>query len=61
MTQSDFKFFRGPEGITIECKDCYINKELLFKLLYQIYDPDGYEYDYTIFDLAKRIDKITNL
>ena len=33
---------------------CYINKELLYKLAYTIYDSDGYEYDHTIFDLAKK-------
>ena len=38
----------------------YINKELLYKLAYTICDSDSYEYDYTIFDLAKRIDKIIN-
>lgn len=39
----------------------YINKELLYKLAYAICGSVGYEYDYTIFDLAKRIDKIINL
>lgn len=33
---------------------CYINKELLYKLAYTICDSDGYEYDHTIFDLAKK-------
>lgn len=41
-------------SITFTAKNCYINKELLYKLAYTIYDPDGYEYDYTIFDLAKK-------
>ena len=33
---------------------CYINKELLYKLAYTICDSDGYEYDHTIFGLAKK-------
>lgn len=40
--------------ITFTATNCYINKELLYKLAYTICDPDGYEYDYTIFDLEKR-------
>lgn len=39
---------------TFKATNCYINKELLYKLAYTICDPDGYEYDYTIFDLAKK-------
>lgn len=31
----------------------YINRELLYRLPKAIYDPDGYEYNYTIFDLKK--------
>lgn len=41
-------------SITFTASSCYINKELFYKLAYIIYDPDGYEYDYTIFDLAKK-------
>ena len=41
-------------SITFTATSCYINKELLYKLAYTICDPDGYEYDYTIFDLAKK-------
>ena len=41
-------------SITFTATSCYINKELLYKLAYTICDPDGYEYDYTIFDLEKR-------
>ena len=45
----------GSDGsITFTASNCYINKELLYKLAYTICDPDGYEYDYTIFDLEKR-------
>jgi len=40
--------------ITFTATSCYINNELLYKLAYRIYDPDGYEYEYTIFDLAKK-------
>ena len=40
--------------ITFTATNCYINKELLYKLAYIICDPDGYEYYYTIFDLEKR-------
>ena len=46
--------------ITFTATNCYINKELLYKLAYTICDPDGYEYDYTIFDLEKRNDKNFN-
>ena len=45
---------------TFTATTCYINKEL-YKLAYAICDSDGYEYDYTIFDLAKRIDKISKI
>jgi hypothetical protein len=41
-------------SITFTASNCYINKELLYRLAFSIYDPDGYEYDYTIFDLAKK-------
>ena len=37
---------------TFTASSCHINKELLYKLAYIICDSDGYEYDYTIFDLA---------
>ena len=39
---------------TFTVNSCYINKELLYRLAYAICDPDGYEYNYTIFDLAKK-------
>ena len=41
-------------SITFTAKECYINTELLIKLAHTICDPDGYEYDYTIFDLEKK-------
>ena len=40
--------------VTFTASSCYINKELLYRLAYTIFDLDGYEYDYTIFDLAKK-------
>ncbi len=40
-------------SVTFTVKECYINAELLLKLAHTICDPDGYEYDYTIFDLEK--------
>lgn len=43
-------------SVTFTATNCYINKELLYKLAYFICDSDGYEYDYTIFDLEKRND-----
>lgn len=42
----------------------YINKDLLYRLVYARIDSDGYEYMYDLFDLADDpsiIDKITNL
>lgn len=45
---------------TFTASSYYINKELLYRLAYTICDPDGYEYDYTIFDLEKRNDKNFN-
>jgi hypothetical protein len=42
----------------------YINNPLLFSMVYGGVDSDGYEYSYTLFDLAfdpRIIDKITNL
>ena len=36
-------------SITFTAINCY-----MYKLAYTICDPDGYEYDYTIFDLAKK-------
>lgn len=41
-----------------------INGELIYRMPSVVIDPDGYEYDYTLFDLAEDpsiIDKITNL
>ena len=40
--------------VTFSASSCYINKELLYRLAYAICDSDGYEYNYTIFDLAKK-------
>jgi len=37
---------------TFTVKQAYINQELLFKLLYAITDPDGFEYNTTIFQMA---------
>ena len=42
----------------------YINKDLLYRLIYARIDSDGYEYMYDLFDLTDDpsiIDKITNL
>ena len=45
--------FKSPKEVTITCTGAKINKEILFKMAYGIYDPDGYEYNYTIFDMAR--------
>ena len=45
--------FKPVGEVIITCTDAKMNKEILFKMACGIYDPDGYEYDYTIFDLAK--------
>lgn len=37
---------------TFTIEQAYINQELLFKLLYTIIDPDGFEYNTTIFQMA---------
>ena len=37
---------------TFTVEQAYINQELLFKLLYAIADPDGFEYNTTIFQMA---------
>ena len=37
---------------TFSVEQAYINQELLFKLLYAITDPDGFEYNTTIFQMA---------
>ena len=47
-------YLTSDASVTFTATNCYINKELLYKLAYTICDPDGYEYDYTIFDLEKR-------
>ena len=39
--------------VTFTANAAYINGELLYKLANIITDPDGYEYDYTIFDMAR--------
>lgn len=52
------------DSITFTAKNCYINKELLYRMAYGCHDEDGLEYPYSIFDLARDpsiIDKITNL
>ena len=55
----------GSDGsITFTASNCYINKELFCRMIYGYYDEDGFEYPYSIFDLARDpsiIDKITNL
>ena len=45
---------RKNREVTFTASSCYINKELLYRLAFAIRDPDGYEYDYTIFDLTKK-------
>ena len=50
--------------VTFTAELTYINKPLLFSMVYGEVDSDGYEYSYTLFDLAfdpRIIDKITNL
>lgn len=37
---------------TFTVKQAYINQELLFKLLCAITDPDGFEYNTTIFQMT---------
>lgn len=55
----------GSDGsITFTASNCYINNELLYRMAYGCHDEDGFEYPYSIFDLARDpsiIDKITNL
>lgn len=56
--------FKPAGEVIITCTDAKINKEILFKMTYGIYDPYGYEYNYTIFDLARDpsiIDKIERI
>ena len=48
------KLIRVPRERTFTAELTYVNNELLYKLAYAICDPDGYEYYYTIFDLAKK-------
>lgn len=50
--------------VTFTAELIYINKPLLFSMVYGGVDSDGYEYSYTLFDLAfdpRIIDKITKL
>ena len=50
--------------VTFTAEPTYINKPLLLSMVYGGVDSDGYEYSYTLFDLAfdpRIIDKITNL
>ena len=55
-----YLMFNNNKEATFECKNAVVNADLLFKLVHGIYDPDGYEYDYTIFDMARahKVDKI---
>ena len=39
--------------VTFTANATYINGELLYKLANTITDSDGYEYDCTIFDMAR--------
>lgn len=51
-------------SFTFTVANCYINKELLYRMAYGCHDEDGLEYPYSIFDIARDpsiIDKITNL
>lgn len=45
--------FKPRHEVTITCIGAKINKELLFRMACSIYDSDGYEYDYTIFDMVR--------
>lgn len=50
--------------LTFTAELTYINKSLLFSMVYGGVDSDGYEYSYTLFDLAfdpRIIDKIIKL
>jgi hypothetical protein len=38
--------------VTIVAEEAYINMPLLYELACCIRDPDGYRYDYTIFDMV---------
>lgn len=56
--------FKPIGEVVITCTDAKISKEILFKMTHGIYDPHGYEYNYTIFDLARDpsiIDKIERI
>jgi hypothetical protein len=49
---------------TFTATSMFINGELIYRMSSVVIDPDGYEYDYTLFDLAEDpsiIDKIINL
>lgn len=45
----------NPEGIEFifTPTSMFVNGELLYKIANIITDPDMYEYDYTIFDMAR--------
>lgn len=45
-------FLESDKFCTFTVEQAYINQELLFKLLYAITDPDGFEYNTTIFQMA---------
>ena len=45
-------FIESDKFCTFTVEQAYINQELLFKLLYAITDPDGFEYNTTIFQMA---------
>ena len=55
---------RKNREVTFTAELTYIDKPLLFSAVYGGVDSDGYEYSYTLFDLAfdpRIIDKITKL
>ena len=45
-------FLESDNICTFTVEQAYINQELLFKFLYAITDPDGFEYNTTIFRMA---------
>ena len=56
--------FSSGHGMTLECTMECVNKPLLYHLAYASCDDEGYEYYYTLFDLARDpsiIDKLLNL
>lgn len=45
--------FSSGRSMTLECTMEYVNKPLLYYLAYTSYDNDGYEYPYSLFNLAQ--------